>query len=223
MNSSDHIFSAASVSPVSAAWLEQLFKQMNLRINQLLAYDPDTQVAMQALAGRSIQLEILDRNQQQPLATVYLLPDAQRLHLAASGPATVDVVIRGRPTALLGLLRTTDKQALKPGAVELRGDIHLAQQVQQIARAIRIDWEQFVADYCGDLVAHRLGRTVRDMRSFLQDFRRSVSADISEYLQHEQQLLATPVEIGEFNDAVDQLRNDVDRLSQRLQRLEQQY
>ena len=46
--------------------------------------------------------------------------------------------------------------------------------------------------------------------------------DISEYLRYEKEALLDKSEVDEFNQAVDNIRDDVERLQKRLERLEKE-
>jgi ubiquinone biosynthesis protein UbiJ len=48
---------------------------------------------------------------------------------------------------------------------------------------------------------------------------RTIGLDISEYLRYERKTLLDKSELDEFNHAVDKIRNDVERLQKRIERL----
>ena len=48
---------------------------------------------------------------------------------------------------------------------------------------------------------------------------RTIGLDISEYLRYEKEALLDQSELDEFNHAVDKVRNDVERLQKRVERL----
>lgn len=190
-----------------------LLGQMQQGLNRILAYDPETEAALAALDGRVIEIEIREPDMQ-----LFLLPGSHGLQLNRCRPSQVDVTISGRPVALLAML---GRRETSQGQVEIHGDIYLAQRLQAILRQMDIDWDEFLARYVGDTAAHRLGRLGRELRSHLQTAGVTLRSQISEYLLYEQQLLPMREEIDTFSQAVDSLRDDVERTEQRLRRLQQ--
>lgn len=189
-----------------------VLERIEQAINHVLHYDPDSRAALAELAGRVIAVEVSE-----PALQLYLLPGADGLQISNTAPGDVDVTIAGRPLALLGMVTRRDASQ---GHVEIRGDIHLAQRLQQILRQLDIDWEEMLAQRLGDVAAHRLGHLGRRLRQRLQILAGSLHDQFSDYLQHEQRFLPLRHEIDEFSEAVDELRDAVERAEQRLVRLE---
>lgn len=183
-------------------------------INRLLVLDPDSRAAMAELGGKTIAIEVT-----RPAWQVFVVPGEQGIALTRERPKQVDVAISGRPDALLGMVLGS-QNARSQGHVEIRGDIHLAQRLQQILKSLDVDWEEWIAGYTGDMVAHRLGHLGRELRRHLDAAGRSLALQFSEYLHYEQRLLPLRDEIDQFIEEVDGLRDDVERMSQRLERLE---
>lgn len=193
-----------------------LLTSLQAGINRLLAFDTGARSALAQLAGKVIAIEIT-----QPPYQVFLLPGSDYLELTAARPGHVDVSIRGRPAALLGMV-IGKQDARSQGHVEIRGDIHLAQRFQQIMQALDVDWEEFISMYAGDMAAHHIGRLGRDAGRYFMTARQSLITQFTEYLRYEQNMLPLRHEIDHFIEAVDGLRDDVERVQQRLQQLEQQ-
>lgn len=203
--------STTSLRP--SAWL---LAGLERTINRLLVHDRETLQALEQLAGKVIRIEIT-----QPSWHLFLLPGSHGISLEISPPERVDVCISGRPSALLGMV-TGQQDAGSQGHVAIRGDIHLAQRLQQILKSAAIDWEELLSSYIGDMAAHHMGRVGRELRYYVAAAGRGFVAQFSEYIQHEQQLFLSRQEAERFGEAVDTLRDDVERARQRLQRLEQQ-
>lgn len=193
-----------------------LLETLQSAINRLLIYDPDSRMALAQLEGRVIAIEVTE-----PALRLYLLPGHTGVELSAEQPASVDVTISGRGSALLAMITRGENSNSSQGHVEIRGDVHLAQRVQYILKSINIDWEEFLSQYVGDMAAHRLGRMGREMRGYLGSAGRSLAMQFSEYLRYEQNLLPARHEVDRFIEEVDALRDDVERVQARLKRLEQ--
>ena len=202
------------MSAEAPAWLRQLERL----INKALAQDEETLEALAGLEGKVIGLEF-----SQTRLRFFLLPGAWGLRikteLEEAGP---DVWIKGTPANFLKLSRAARAKAPGlPADMQIMGDIALAQRFQAIMRALDIDLEGPLARLAGDTVAVQISRLASGARRYLSDSGRSLALNVSEYLRFEIQLLPDDLQVREFCDAVDTLRQDADRLEQRLARLEQ--
>jgi len=183
--------------------------------NALLQEDPHTLAAVKELAGRIVCIEISG-----PELTVFVQFNDQGIVLMHHIPGNADVTIRAGIPTYLGLLFSRDATVTRRTPnMSISGDVTLAQQFQQIMKELEIDWEEQASHWVGDTAAHKLGRMARDSRRYLREAGQTLVMDVSEYLRYEKELLPERTEIEEFINAVDQLRNDADRLGQRIDRL----
>ena len=130
--------------------------------------------------------------------------------------------IKGTPQALLKLIihkKTTGK--LVAEGVSISGDLDVAQDLIQIMQAMDIDWHSFLSKFTGDMAAHQLLAQAKTFKQFLKKTRRRVQENMGEYLLEEARVVVPAVEIKHYCDQVTNLRHDVERLSQRLQRQQQ--
>ena len=203
----------AEAPPSAPAWLRQLERL----INKILAQDEETLEALAGLRGKVIGLEF-----SQTRLRFFLLPGAWGLRIQADLEAGPDVWIKGTPANFLKLLRAARAEAPGlPADLQIMGDIALAQRFQAILRALDIDLEGPLARLVGDTLAVQISRLASGAGRYLSDSGRSLALSLSEYLRFEIQLLPDDLQVREFCDAVDTLRQDADRLEQRLARLEQ--
>ncbi|MGH8581635.1 MAG: ubiquinone biosynthesis accessory factor UbiJ [Gammaproteobacteria bacterium] len=187
-------------------WLEAVF-------TRLLALDPETAERLGGIAGKAIAVELLGLGQ-----TLYLLPQADRILLRADYDGEVQVRVRGTPISLLGMARSAE-EAAPLGDVEIIGDLHLSRRLQSILSSFDIDWEEWLSQYLGDVLAHQLGNAGRSFAGWARDTQRTLEMDVSEYLRYEAQVLAERRDVAQFMGAVDTLREDVDRMEARIRRL----
>jgi ubiquinone biosynthesis protein UbiJ len=87
---------------------------------------------------------------------------------------------------------------------------------------VEIDWEEYLSQFVGDIVSHKIGNFLRRVSRFAKESGKTIGMDISEYLRYEKQALLDKSEVDEFNQAVDEVRDDVERLQKRLERLEKE-
>jgi ubiquinone biosynthesis protein UbiJ len=131
-----------------------------------------------------------------------------------------DVLISG---SLLTLARMTGESgisALRDGSLELTGDAHTAERFQRLLSLAKPDPEEELSGLVGDAAAHRLGELARGIGNWARDARSTMGANIREYLQEESRDVPSRYEVDRFADDVGVLRDDVDRLEARINRLQ---
>ena len=204
---------SAEAPPSAPAWLRQLERLLN----KILALDEETLEALAGLDGKVIGLEF-----SQTRLRFFLLPGTWGVRIQTDLEARPDVWIKGTPANFLKLLRAARAEAPGlPADLQIMGDIALAQRFQAILRALDIDLEGPLARLAGDTLAVQISRLASGAGRYFRDSGRSLALNLSEYLRFEIQLLPDDLQVREFCDAVDTLRQDADRLEQRLARLEQ--
>lgn len=203
--------SDASLLPAAAlAALEEA-------VNRSLALDPETRARLAELEGRVIALELQGLEQ-----TLYLLPGSSGVRLLGRYEGEPDTTLSGTPLALLAMGRGPTGTGLFSGEVTVRGDTELGQRVRRMIDGLEIDWEEHLARYTGDILAHQVGNLFRGLRDWGRQARDDLERDVADYLQEERGLLPAQGETEGFGRAVDTLRDDVERLEARIRRLEQQ-
>ncbi len=186
-------------------------------INQALRLDPETLKRIAALEGKVIALEIQDVG-----VEFYLVPTRDGLRVQSLFEGEPDVTIRGGLFSLAHMGLSEHPASLFGKGVEMAGDTHLGRQVQQILDGLDIDWEEQLSRLTGDVVAHQIGNVVRGLAQWGLDTAKTLGRDVAEYLQEESRDLVVKTELTPFLDQVDTLRSDVDRLAQRIARLNTQ-
>lgn len=183
-------------------------------INSILALDEHSMKQLVELEGKTLRLSISDFSRDICLRIV-----ADGIEFD-SGIDEFDVSIHGKAIALMGLLTAGKGGASFPKDITLQGDIHFAQQIQAIAREMDIDWEELLSRYVGDIAAHQMGRAIKTGVRAAKDIFQSLQNSSSEYLRYEAEVLPDQGLIDEFSRDVETLRDDTERLSQRVQRLQ---
>lgn len=182
--------------------------------NRLLRLDARALARLGELHGKCLALEI-----REPAVTIFMLPTESGLRLRAQHENAADVCVRGELPALATMLRTGRTRPERNAGIEIAGDLELAQRFQRALREVDIDWEEQLAHVVGDIAAHRIGNTVRGALGWLRMAGTTLARDAAEYLQEERRVLPHSHEVASFMRAVDVLRDDVDRLEQRLRLL----
>lgn len=184
-------------------------------VNQVLGLDQHANQQFQQLAGKVLAIEFTDL----PLS-LFFVPTEEELQIFSHYEGTVDTRLRGTSLQMMlmgGIEKPGD--SLFKGSVDIQGDTELGQRFQEILRNFEFDWEEHLSHVLGDVAAHKLGNTVRDVLQWGKQTAQSLRNNISEYLQYESGSLPARFEVEGFARDVDVLRNDVERLAARFQRL----
>ncbi|MEO5573887.1 MAG: SCP2 sterol-binding domain-containing protein [Gammaproteobacteria bacterium] len=187
-------------------------------LNRYLHLDPAILPRLSALAGKVIAVEFkgLDWNW-------YLLPAESGIQVRNDYEGIVDTKLRGTPWALLRLgtqKKEGDTSAIFSGDVEISGDVGLGQRFKQILDEIDIDWEELLSKVIGDIPAHQAGNAARRARAWGARSLETLAHNFAEYQQEEARNLPAAYEMAGFLKAVDVIRDDVERMAQRVRRLQ---
>ncbi len=136
--------------------------------------------------------------------------------LQASLDETPDLVITLPPLAAVQWI--SDRQsAWREARVE--GDVELAAAISDVATNLRWDFEEDLSGVVGDVAAQRIGQSVRRLSVWPRDAAESAARGVAEFLAEEIYMLATPLQVETFTKDVDELRDSVERLQKRMDRL----
>lgn len=148
---------------------------------------------------------------------------AVRLAVAADGlvqGADADVVaavtIRMRPADLPLILQDRTRAF---SYVKIEGDADFANTISQVSQSLRWEVADDLGKLVGDVAAHRIvegaGATAAAVRSTQQ----KLMENMAEYLLDEKPMLIRPQAVADFTGDVTRLRDDVERLAKRIERL----
>lgn len=181
-------------------------------INRYLALDPEMLDKLAQFSGKVIKIEVTGVNK-----SFYLFPTDSGMQVSAEYEGDADTVLKGSPISLfkMGVVANAANLLLK-GEVEITGDTRLGHQFKNIFSQMDIDWSEPLAGLLGDGVAYRLQQSGLNLARWSKDTANSVSTSFSEYLQEESRDVVSKPELEIFNDEVDRLRNDVDRLQAKI-------
>ena len=183
-------------------------------VNKVLSLDEEILASLAILAGKVFEIDVQNTD-----IRIFILPSGEGITLASEYEGKADVAIKGRPSALLGMI-TAEK--VGAGDIEIYGNVGLAQKFHSILKNMDVDWEEYLSHFVGDITAHNVGNFFRGMSQFAKASGKTIGLDISEYLRYEKEVLLDKSELDEFNHSVDKLRNDVERLQKRIERLEKE-
>ncbi len=193
------------------------YEILETTLNKYLSLDPEIAGQLASLHGKIIGIEISGT----PI-TLFFIPDQNgQLQVLRQYEAQPDCMISGAPLNLLRSTISDNTDSTFSGDVHIQGSAGVAQQFTAILKRIDIDWEEQLSRLTGDIIAHQIGNRFREGSSWLSRNIDSTKLNVQEYLQEEARVLPGALELDNFYQDVDRLRDDVERLAARIQRLQQ--
>lgn len=184
-------------------------------LNRTLALDPGSQQALQRLVGRRLQLQL----EAPPLALELHVEEGGRLRVGPAQAAEPDLHLRATVGALLGQLLPAASGATPVGRMRISGDAELAQAVQKLAKNFDPDIDGAFAGVFGDVLGVQIAKALREGLRRGREESARFARDAADYLVEERRdVVGKPEQEAHF-DAVDTLRDDVERLAARVERL----
>ena len=192
-------------------------------MNECARLDPEFAADLEKLSGTVIAIEITGTG-----LSAYLVLDADRIRLLSpdeyvefAGPPP-QVTLAGPPVSLLRrLTRLGDDEVVVGDQVQISGDVAVLQQLRTMFARLEIDWEEQLSRLVGDVAAHQMALGAGHLWQWGRQLADTLVRDTAEFLIHEAEMLTTRRENEGFSDAVDDLREDVERMELRIARLSQ--
>ncbi len=197
-----------ALSPILAAAIETA-------INQAIYLNPSHRTTLQRLQGKIVRIEVLG-----VFLQFHLFAESERIVVTGEYDGQVDATISGAPLSLLNLSLQSQPNLANYPEIQIEGDIHLIQQLTALFKKLPIDWEEYIAQIIGDIPAHQLGNLLRQWDTYTKERVATHEANMSEYLQEELKYLPHPTEVEQFLNQIDKLRDDTERLTLRIQKLQ---
>jgi len=177
-------------------------------LNRLLDAEPWARARLAPFAGDTIEIRAA------PLPDLRVTITAEgRVEAGGSTPA---LSLNVRPEALFALTRGEEELTR---AVDVSGNARLASEVMLLARQLRWDAEEDLSRVVGDVAAHRIAHTLRDVAAWHVDAGRRLAEAFAEHAVEEAGLLVRRNEHESHAAALAELRDALARLDKRISRL----
>jgi len=191
--------------------LDSLLQPIARLLNKNIGESTAAREQCKRLDGKVVAIRVRDT----ALAS-YFAVDNETVSLSAEHDAEPDVVITG---SLVTLALLSGEDSLRDGSLDLTGDAATAQAFQQLLAHAKPDVEEELSGVIGDTAAHTLGKFARGVGRWAHQTRSIMRDNIREYLQEESRDVPSRYEVERFSKDVNVLRDDVDRLAARIDRL----
>jgi ubiquinone biosynthesis protein UbiJ len=182
-------------------------------INRALSDDPWAMQRLASFAGSTLRIALADK----PLVRYSIEPGGL---LAAH-----DTLGESEPTLSIDLPADAASRFISHGqhgllkASKIRGNIDLANAINDVVDNIRPDPEGFLASKIGDIPARRAMGFLRSLKISAEQLTARLKDQFSEHVAEGHSVIVPNNDVRRFLSDVDTLRNDVARLEQRFERL----
>lgn len=178
-------------------------------LNHVLDSAPWARERLLRFAGRTAEFRVF--------------PFVYRLTVTAEGRAeappterVADTTVTLTPPLALRIL-SGDEEARSQARFD--GDAEFAREISYLAENLRWDYEEDLSRIVGDVVAHRIGQTARDLAAWRRQAVQNLGENFRDYWVDERPMIAPRQGVEEFSREVDRLRDAVERLEKRIERL----
>lgn len=178
-------------------------------INHLLEQDPGEKARLARHAGKVARVDA-------GVADWRLRVEAGGA-VSAADPALAPNVSIFIDAADLPLLLQDRSRAFS--MVRIEGDAEFASALSQLMNNLRWDAEEDLSRVFGDLAAGRIAATARQGWNAARSVQTSVMENMVEYLLEENPTLVRQQSLRDFGAAVSELRDDVERLAKRFDKI----
>jgi ubiquinone biosynthesis protein UbiJ len=187
------------ISPVSAA------------INHLLAREP---WAREKLARHAGKVALFDAG----VMSLRLKAAADGMVEAAAPDEPQNVTIRAKLSDLPLILQNREHAF---SYVQIEGDADFANTISQLSETLRWEAEEDLAKLVGDAAAVRIAGGARSAFQAAKTTQQKIVENLAEYFLEENPVLVRPQAVAEFSSDVTRLRDDVERLAKRIEKLKE--
>jgi len=189
----------------------ELLRPFEAMLNRQIAASGRARALLAELEGRSLVLRFAAT----PLR-IRLTASPERLSIQPAGEEPADAVIEGTPLSFLRFATGKATNSIRAGGMDVRGDADIAEGFRRLLDAARPDLEEELSRVTGDVAAHYLARFAREAADFGRRAGDAFARNLAEYLTEESRDLPVRLEVEEFLEGVDRLRESVDRLEARV-------
>ena len=178
-------------------------------INHVLRSAPLAKERLRKHAGRTAAFHV------GPVTLAFTVQTTGEVTAAVPG-ATRDLEVRMSPF-LLPRLAAHEEAAFRE--IDMKGDMELAHEISYLARHLTWDYEEDLSRVVGDATAHRLAEGARGLARWTREAGKRTAQGAAEYWTEESPLIASRIKVEDFVRGVSELRDAVERLEKRFERL----
>ncbi|NNF48948.1 MAG: sterol-binding protein, partial [Woeseiaceae bacterium] len=186
-------------------------------LNRNIKDSLEARALCEKLDGQVVAIGVRDTS-----LTVYFVIDADGISMTTDTELEPDAAVTGSLIGLAQMAAGGGEDMIRGGSIEFSGDTYTAQSFQKLLERAKPDIEEELSGVIGDTAAYRAGELARGLSRWSKSARETMGQNIREYLQEESRELPSRAEVDAFGSDVNTLRDDVERLAARVQRLKGQ-
>lgn len=191
---------------------------LEVALNRYLQIEPAALAECAAMSQHSIAYELEGLDWQ-----LFIEFDARGVRVINERADAASVRLIGPPPAFAKLaIKLAGGDAALPAGLRVIGEAEVLQRFRRLLGRVGFDLEEWIAPLLGDGAAHRAAQGLKSLLNWGRDSSRTMAQNTAEYLVEETRDLARGIDVGEWMDEVDRLRERTDRIEARMSRLERQ-
>lgn len=179
-------------------------------INHLLAQEPWARDKLAAHQGKIACFDV-------SILRVSLLINADGMLSIPPEGAVADVTVKVKPEQLPQILQHRDKAF---SYVTVEGDADFANTISQVSQSLHWEAEEDLSKLVGDIAATRIVSGAKSAARTIKNTHQALTENMAEYLLEEKAVLVRPQEVKDFSADVVKLRDDIERIAKRIEKLE---
>jgi len=185
-------------------------------LNGVLKMDAASGARLAALEGKTLAVQST-----QPALALYISIRNRQLRLSPLFEGGATATLRGPASGLLQLLLQAETPAsLAPFGVDLQGSTGFMQDLQLLLRDLDFDWEFHLSRIIGDLPVAAMAKGMETAVAFTQQTLAAARTNLSEYLNYESDLFPEHSTVKQFEAALLDLSQQLDRIEARIDLLQ---
>ena len=178
-------------------------------INHVLINEAAARKKLAAHAGKVACIDL-------GVASLRFKAAADGLVEAAGADEPAQVTIHIKPADLPLIAQQFDRAF---SYVRIEGDADFANTISQLVQSVHWDVEEDLSKWIGDIAAVRVVEGSRTAFHALRTTQQKVAENVAEYFLEENPMLMRPKDVSAFGSEVSKLRDDIERLSKRIDKL----
>lgn len=199
--------------------MNPILKMIESSFNFALFHDDEVAERLFRFEKCQIEIELRDIKRNF-LLTVH----QKRIQLVEASADSPDLKISGTIPSLLKLAaKKKSKATRKDNSLSIQGDLHLLQDLKQIADDLDFDLETLLSPYLGDFLSSHVSLFLTRTKHLIKENASLFSNNLKTFLQEESRLLADKNTFEEWREQVSTIRHDVERLEAKLKLIENDF
>jgi ubiquinone biosynthesis protein UbiJ len=179
-------------------------------INHLLAQEPWARAKLAVHQGKTARFDL-------SIVQVNLTVTADGMASAAVADEQPNVTIRIKPEQLPLMLQNRERAF---SYVTVEGDADFANTISQVSQSLQWEAEEDLSKLVGDIAATKIVAGAKAALQTAKTTHQALAENVAEYLLEEKPMLVRPQAVMDFGGDVAKMRDDVERLVKRIEKLE---